>query len=328
MRFAIILLLILFSVSCAKTPAEDVDEAIDLALTYLSDDNCDAAIDILEGVGRDKSNPIYLQVLASAYACRAGFDERDFLATEIAKIDSTAANLMKSLTTLTLSPETAADSAAYLDLREALEVLLYVDSSQPSQVRRGTKYGPRKAGDMGVQALFLSLTQLGKFLHFYGNVNAAGAKGTGAASTDEQGVTPSTCFVEYTEAQALAFLTGGGGSVCNDLSIDDGHPDMLFAPAATLVITKRRMCEGLMLVTNIIDILDNLTLPADSSMGDLSSVATTVDGFKTAVTTANPALGTLINTTSQATCETLVAGATEFDNLQFIYALLFEGGLP
>lgn len=328
MRSALILSFLILFCSCAKKPAEEVDEAIDLALTYLSDGKCASAIDVLEDVGRDVDNAVYLQVLASAYACRAGFDERVFLAVDIPLIDSDSADLMKSLTLLTLSPESEADSDSYTDIKEALNILLDVDANQPSQAAREAKYGPRKAGDMGVYALFLSMTQLGKFLHFYGNVDSTGAKGTGAASTDEQGVTPSNCFVEYTEADALTFLGGGGGSVCNNMAADDGHPDMLFAPAGTLVITKRRMCEGLMLVTNIVDILNNLTLPTDSSMGQLASVTTTVNTAIAAVIAARPALEPLITTTSQDECESLVAAAGEFDNLQLIYAMIFEGGLP
>ena len=327
MRSALILSLLILFYSCAKTPAEEVDAAIDQALTYLSDDKCTSAIDLLEGVGRDLDNPIYLEVLGSAYACRAGYNEIVFLSSEISKIDSSAANLMKSLTTLILSNEKAADSVKYLDLQEGIDVLLYVDSSQPSQVAREAKYGPRKAGDMGVQALLMALTQIGKFIDFYGNVNALGAKGAGLPSVDEQGAIASNCFLEYTEARSLVFLGAGGGGVCNDMATDNGHPDLSFA-APDLATTKKRMCQGLMLVTNIIDILGNITLPASSSYGNLSSVATTVAALKTSITTADPALTTLVDTTSQADCETLIADASEFDNLQFIYALLFEAGLP
>lgn len=327
MRSALILSFLIIFCSCAKKPAEELDEAIDFALAYLSDGKCAQAIDILEDVGRDLNNAIYLQVLASAYACRAGYDERVFLETDIPKIDSDSAALMKSLTTLTLSPETVADSNTYSDLTTAIGILLYVDANSPSQAARETKYGPRKSGDMGVQALFLSMVQLGRFLHFYGNVDAAGTKGAGAASTDEQGATPSNCFVEYTYATAITAL-GTAAGTCNNMAIDDGHPDMLFAPAATLTITKRRMCEGLMLVNNIVDILNNITLPTNSSMGDLTNVTTTVNATKTAIITIDPALQTLLDTTSQADCESLVASPTEFDNLQLIYVLLFEGGLP
>jgi hypothetical protein len=322
LRSAFILSLFFFLLcSCGKKPSEEELEAIDLALDYLSYNECKKAIDILEDVGRNRNNPIYLGVLASAYSCRAEYSDTTFLITELPKIDTSAANLLKSLTQLTWSAEIIADSSQYKDLRESLDIVLNVDANEPSQAAREAKYGPRKAGDLGVQALLLSLTQLGKFLHFYGNVNAIGSKGLGAASVNEQTASPSNCFMNYTDARALAFLGGGGGGVCDG---DEGHPNMSFG-APDLVTTKRRLCEGLMIVTNIIDILNNLTLP--DSIGDLSATAATVNTFKTTVTTADPALATLINTTSQSTCETLVA-AGEFNNLQYIYALLFEAGLP
>lgn len=322
MRTALILSLIFFLLcSCGKKPSEVEAEAIDLAQTYLSFDECEKAIDVLEEAGRNRNNAIYLQVLASAYSCRATYSDTVFLTSEMSKIQTSGTDLMKSLTQLTWSPETVADSTHYKDLRESLNILLNVDDNQPSQVAREAKYGARKAGDMGVQALLLSLTQLGKFLHFYGNVDVDGNKGDGDPSVDEQTATASSCFINYTDARALAFLAGLGGT-CDGTK---GHPNMSFA-APDLTSTKRRLCEGLMIVTNIIDILNNLTLP--DSIGDLTAIAATVTAFKTTITTTDPALETLINTTSQSTCETLVAGSGEFNNLQYIYALLFEDGLP
>ena len=108
---------------------------------------------------------------------------------------------------------------------------------------------------------------------------------------------------------------------------DDGHVDLSFA-VASLTATKKKMCEGLMIVTNIMDILQNITLPASSSYGSITSLPGTVADFKTAIITADPGLSVLVNTTSQAACETLVTSASEFNNLQYIYALLFEAGLP
>jgi hypothetical protein len=83
-----------------------------------------------------------------------------------------------------------------------------------------------------------------------------------------------------------------------------------------------------MLVTNMIDILDNTTFPTGAPFDDLASVATPIDAFKTAVIGVNPALLTLLDTTSQTECESLVSDSTEFNNLQLIYALLFETNLP
>jgi hypothetical protein len=321
----VFILILLFS-SCAKTPTEEALEAVDIAQTYLSQDECQKAIDILEELGRQTDNAIYLQVLASAYACRAGFSEIDFIANDVEDIDSDAADLMKSLSILSLSYESEANSSQYQDILTALNILLTINSNQPSQSERNTTFGPRKAGDMGMQALFLTIVQFGKFLNFYGNVSATGVKGGGAANTDEQGPTASNCFVEYTYASATTYLTGAGGT-CNNMASDDGHPNMSFA-VADLATTKQRMCEGLMLVTNLIDILNNITISDNSSLGALADVVDTVNTIKTTAIAADASLGTLLNTTSQSTCETLVANNSEFDNLQYIYALIFETGLP
>ncbi len=297
-----------------------------MALTYLSSNKCDAAIDVLEGVGRDTSNPDYLQVLASAYACRAKFDTIKFLETQTLLIQGTDATLMKSLTLLALSRETSADSQTYSDVREALNILLNVDSEAPSQVRREGKYGAREAGDMGIQALLLSITQLGKYLHFYGNVNSAGSKGLGAANTDEQGSPASHCFVEYTDSGAIAFLGLGQTGICDNLATDDGHPDLSLA-AGSLTVTKRRMCEGLVLVTNIVDILTNISLPDDPAFAVFSSVTAVAETIKTRVS-ADPTLAAYIDITSQKECEELIANASDFGDFQQVYALIFEKGLP
>ena len=316
--FILIFLLFLFC-SCAKTAPEKVDEAIDLALSYLTNEQCDKAIDVLEDAGRDTENAIYLQVLASAYACRASYNEITFLTTDIPAINSTAVGLMKSLSLLTLSGETATNSAEYVDLRQAFTILTNVDAAQPSYVTRVASYGARKASDMGVQTLFLGLVQLGKFIHYYGNVNATtGVKGGGTQSNN--------CFLEYTDPRAIVAL-GALGATCNDMSTDDGHVDLSFA-AGSLTATKKKMCEGLVLVTNIIDILENITLPASSSYGSITTLPATISTFKTSIIAADATLSTLLNTTSQSTCETLVTAAAEFNNLQYIYALLFEVGLP
>ena len=328
MRLILIFLFILI-VGCAKNSVEEEASAIDQALTLLSDEECDEAIDILEDIGRRTDNAVYLQVLASAYACRASFNEVEFLATDIEAIDTDAADFMKSLSILSLPYESAANSAQFQDLNEALDILLNVDASQPSQTAREAKYGPRKAGDMGIQALFLSIVQLGKFLNFYGNVNATGAKGLGGANTDEQGADQSECFLQYTDATAIAYIDAlPATNACDNFSGgDDGHPNMSFA-VANLEATKTKMCQGLMLLTNIIDILSNITIPQNTATDNLDEIATLASSFKSTITSADPDLAVLLNTTSQSTCETLLDTPAEFANMQLIYAMLFESGLP
>lgn len=328
-RFSILLILIWAS-GCAKTPKQEMEQAIDIAQTYLSEDKCQEAIDVLEDVGRDLDNADYVQVLASSYACRAGFNEIRFLDVDIAQLNTTVAGFLNSLTLFSTSPETQADSNSYLDLRTAINLLLYQEATtSPSQATRNTFFGTRKAGDVGSFALYLSLAQLGKFLHFYGNVNAAGAKGLGAANTDEQGATASTCFVDYeagTSAETYINLGSAPGGICDNTAVDIGHPDLSFA-VGSLTTTKRRMCEGLMLITNTIDILNNIDLSGNTSLGSLSSTIALVNQFESTIVAADPTLQTLMDTTSQSTCESIVAVQADFERLQYIYALLFETGL-
>lgn len=301
---------------------EEIDQAIDQMQTYLTSGNCQKAIDMAEDIGRQNDNPLFIQVHASAYMCRAGFSELTFIDFDIDRIDSTPDGFMASLTTFTSSTDTTADSAKYNDLKEALDILLNLNpSAQPSQAARNVAFGPRKAGDIALQALIVSLGQLGKYLKVYGNVDAVGAKG--------QGSNVNECFVEYTFNLAQLYLDGTtNGGACDDIGVDLGHPGLDFAPAASLAITKRRMCEGLMLVTNILNIVNEVDLSSNESLEELTEIVQTLNDYRDFVTTTSPALGTLLSTTSQTTCESLIADSTQFNNMQFIFALLFEKGLP
>ena len=144
MRSLLILWTLLLLASCAKSPSEETDAAIDVALSYLTHNRCDAAIDVLEDVGRDTDNPIYLQVLASAYACRAGYREVPFLKTDITTIQGSFTTFMKSLSLLPLAAETEADSDDYKDFRTGVGVVLNVDSNQPSQTARAFAWRDRR----------------------------------------------------------------------------------------------------------------------------------------------------------------------------------------
>ena len=314
MRSLLILWFLILFCSCAKKPSEEVAEAIDIALTYLSDNKCEDAIEILEDVDNDSDDAVYLQVLSSAYACKAGYSDISFIEDDIEAIDTDY--LFASLSILSLSTETEVESDDFESMGYAINLLLNVDSAQPSQVNREALFGTRKGGDVGFQLLLMSITQLGKYLHFYGDVGATGAKGGGSGTN--------TCFVEYTYGPANTFVDNAGG-VCDTVVAGDGHPDLSFAD---LTVARRRMCQGLMLITNIMDILENMTLPTNSSVASLSDIASSVATLKSSVTTLDPALSTLIETTSQDECEDLVNNdVNEWNNLQYIFAIVFDGGL-
>lgn len=310
MRNFLILFIILFVTSCAQNPQEKLAESIDRALTYLSTGKCDAAIAVLEDSGSDGKDPVYIQVLSSAYACKSGFDEIEFISDDLSAIDTTSsATIMASLTKMSLSTETAADSSDYVSIRTAINTILN-STTTVGQVARTTQFGTRKAGDLGVQALILNIVNLGKFLHYYGNVDANGVKGGGSGTN--------SCFLNYNDPRAQA-LTGVSTGAC---TVDnDGSADLDQATAAG----KRRICEGTMLLTNTIDILDNLDLSNSSTLSKLEDISTQVNTFKTAATAAG--LGTIINMTSQSDCETYLQTPAQLLDMEYFYALVFETGL-
>lgn len=316
MRSIAFIFIFLLLASCSKKKPQEVTEAIDIALTYLSESKCDEAIDVLEDVGRQTGDAVYLQVLASAYSCSAGYSEISLISTDIPSVTTTSGGLMKSLSILSLSDETETDSDAYVNIRTAMEILMESDgAAQPSHDARVSTYGSRKAGDMSMQVLLLTVAQLGKFLNHYGNVDSAGAKGVGTTNSN-------TCFLDYSYASAQTVITAlPSTNNCN--SNTGGHPDL----DLTTDEGKRRACEGLMLITNLIDILNNLDLSGSSSLSALESIATVANTFKTTAVAADPDLATLLDITSQSLCETTLGTAAEVNNMQYIYALIFESGL-
>jgi len=308
-NFLILFILLVLS-ACAQNPQEKLAEAIDRALTHLSAGDCDAAIDVLQDSESDGSDPVYIQVLSSAYACKSNFDEIVFISDDLSSIDTTSSTtIMKSLTKMTLSSETAADSADYTNIRTAINTILN-STTTIGQAARTTKFGTRKAGDLGVQALILNIVNFGKFLHYYGNVDVNGVKGGGSGTN--------SCFLNYNDPRAQA-LTGASTGAC---TVDnDGSADLDQSTAAG----KRRICEGAMLLTNTIDILDNLDLSNSSTLSKLEDISTQVNNFKTAATAAG--LGTIINMTSQSACETYLQTPAQLLDMEYFYALVFDTGL-
>lgn len=312
MRTYLFFFILILSISCGKNTVQETAEAIDVALTHLSKDECDKAIEVLEEIKDHDDNAVYLQVLASAYACKADYNEISVVADDLSNLDaSTPAAIMASLSTMSISNETAADSNDYVNIRAAIGILLNSTSGSPTHSARVSKFGSRKAGDIGVQALLLNVANLGKFLNFYGNVNATGVKGGGSNTN--------SCFLNYTDARAQGVVGGGVTGACT--TNNDGHPDL----DQTTDAGKRRLCEGLMLVTNVLDILDNLDLSGSEELSVLEDVSNQVSTFKSAAVAAG--LSTLINMTSQSACVTAMGTASELNDMEYLYSLVFETGL-
>lgn len=309
------LLALMVLVSCSASKEQQVVDAIDTALYHLSQSSpdCQKAIDVLEDIDGADDNPRYLQTYASAYACRGGFSELQ-LFDEIGTIDSAA--FLSSLTMLTTSEQTEAESDDFDDLQRAIDIILYSGSrTTPSAAQTKTIFGNRHGTNLNLQALYMIIVQLGRFTRWYGNTDATGVKGSGTAGN--------TCFFDY-EAAPLAIATAhGGGNAC--VAGNTGSPALDYT-GVTTAVAQKRLCQGAMLVNNLLNILENTTLSSNTSLGDISTLYDDIAPYITAAELLDPDMDDFIDTLSQEACETAVA--TDDDVIQLYFASIFEGGLP
>ncbi len=298
----ILIFALLIASSCGNNPEEEAYQAIDQALTLLSGGKCDDAIKLLGDLKDQEENPVFLKTYASAYACKAGFSMIKFVSTDIAAINS--ANLLQSISILSYSDETAVDSANYLAMKNALKIL---GRSDFKQLTRNSNFGKRHGEDMGVQVLVYSIMQFGKYLNWYGDVDTVGIKSAGTNTND--------CYLNYTYAPAQAAI--GAFPVSNACQgIANGHPDL---SGANLI---KRMCEGITLMTNIFDTLNNIDLSGSSSLSSLENIATEINSYRTAANAVG--VGYLLDVTSPAACEALLANAADMNNAELLFALTLE----
>ncbi len=303
--------------ACSQTPEEAATSAIDQALYHLSQPTpeCQKAIDVLEDIDDQDKNPRYLQALASAYACRGGFSELT-LFDEVDTIESDFDEFLGSLAALSTSEQTEAESDEFADLQRAIDILLYAGGkTTPSAAQQKAVFGARQGGNLNLQALYMILVQLGRYARWYGDTNDTGNKGSGSAAN--------TCFFDY-GAGALAVATGhGGGNAC--VAGNSGHVDLDYAGVGTAV-AQRRLCQGAMLINNMVDILDNTTLSSNDSIGEIANLSAMIDPYLATASALDPDMDDFIATLSQEDCEDLVAADDDVAELYF--ASLFEGGLP
>jgi hypothetical protein len=299
---------------CAKNEEQEVIDAVDAALNYLSqkDPDCAEAIKVLESVGRQPTNPRYLQTLASAYACRGGFSEL----TLLSEVDTISADqfFLASLAQLSTSVQTEAEADDFTDLQAAIDILLYAGGrATPSAAEQQAVFGTRHGANLNLQALYMIIVQLGRYARWYANTDGAGVKGAGG------GV--SVCFFDY-DAGPQAVANAHPSNACSGANA--GHPDLDYA-GVTQAVAQRRLCQGAMLLNNLYDILSNTEISSDSSLGDISEVKAAIDPYIT-LASARPDVAALIATLSQAECE--AAAAADDEGIQYYFATLFEGGIP
>lgn len=306
--------------SCAKTDEEEVRSAVNEAKFHLNSMDCSKAQEVLNDVGYQSDNSDYISVYASAQACDAGYKVLDVLfGGNIDNINSSS--LISSLAAFSTSNETTADSTEYTAIKNAITTLLESSGgSQPSTAARNTKFGTAKSGDLSLQALYMIFVQMGKFFALYGDANAAGTKGGGGNNS---------CIFSYTTNDAVDWITNNTPGSCIAATGSEGS-SLLESPETAADI-KRRLCEGIILYNNMMDILSNVTLPGSSELGDVSNIQTNLNNLMTIAEAAETgiyndgpatslnAISTLRAITSQSACE-----AEELDRIEKFYAIFFE----
>lgn len=324
MRFLIIILALTMLFSCGKNADQKTADAVLSANIALSQGNCQDAITVLEENGRVNTNSAYLKTLASAYACRAGYSTLTFFSTDISKT-VTPAPLGGTTTYSTSSAAVASTLQAdqsYQDLRTAINILLYAggisSTTEPTTAERKKHFSDTEVADIDSQLLYMVLVQLGRYAYFYGDSSATGVKGSGPKSN--------TCFTSYLNAHAAiqGVLSTSGGTCTNITTTASGHTQLV--EGITAATRKTRLCEGVVLMNNVYELLPNVIASIFSNPADqvlVNAALTTVAGAKTAMTNTDSNTATVAVTLNQTNCEddSLVLVSA----IEGYFALMFEG---
>ncbi|MBL7666093.1 MAG: hypothetical protein JNM93_13235 [Bacteriovoracaceae bacterium] len=317
LKYLYAFLLLPFFLACTPEGEVLVEQEIEKAKLSLTTKNCASAITILTNLGNQPENPKYLAALASAYACRAGFDERVLFLNDIALLDASSNDtVIGSITLFSTSPETIADSATYTDLQLGINTLLYAGGvTEPSSAARELIFGTKHNNDLNLQALYMLLAQVGKYFYLYGDADGTGLKGGGAGNN---------CLYSYTDPIAQLAIDSVAGDSCD--SSETGHPDLNAAPGDA--DSLRRVCEGYVLLTNLLDVMENTTFPAATDLGDINtSLVGVVNQLKNTPGQycQDPALPAgICDERSQSDCETFYAVPANFDLMQRFFAAVLE----
>jgi hypothetical protein len=311
------IMLLAFSVSCGKNSEQEVKDAILTANNFLSTRQCQPAIDLLEGLGRQNKNAYYLKALSSAYACRAGYSTTTFFGTDISKTASPSP--LGGMTTYTTSQLTTTSpliaDLKFKDLQTAIDILLYAGgisaTTEPTINERANYFSVGQAGDINAQLLFMMLAQAGKLMKVYSDADSSGVKGGGSGGNN--------CFTNYTTTPALvqAYIGTGNTGACT--VTNSSHAQL----AVGVTGRRARLCQGVVLLNTILDVLPGVLATAGG--GDLASIddmTTDISTYKTALIALDPSFGATATVLSQSNCET--DAAITLDTLASYYAVIYE----
>ncbi|MEK6623884.1 MAG: hypothetical protein AABY86_02885, partial [Bdellovibrionota bacterium] len=283
--------------------------------------NCNAAIILLEGVGRDVNDVPYLKTLASAYACKGGFSVLKLFADDLDLISTPAP--MGGATRFSTSDDMDAPSnTSYDNLQIAINILLYAGgiatTLDPTVARREALFSVADAKEINAMLMYLILVQLGRYFYYYGNASDAGVKGAGTGAND--------CFMNYENlaftggfADMTAWLVSGATGACISPATA-GHTDLGTDNAIDVALA----CEGIVLLNNFLAIFPSVIAGvAGDDFDELAVLETALNAGKVLVEANTSGSEAKVNTVlSQSRCESL--NATSDDYIQTYFAFMME----
>ncbi|MEH0860739.1 hypothetical protein [Halobacteriovorax sp. DPLXC-1] len=318
-------LLFLLSVSSCG-----VDDELELQRDYLyvedhlTSGNCDKALSAMLSMKEQSGDATYYKLLASSYACKAGFTVTGFFANEIIKIVA-GAEILSGLSSFTIAQEmTNIDSLDYYYISKAVDTLVYSGgvgpvTKNPSATLRIQTFGSYGAADINSLLMYLLFVKNGMNMAFYGNSDATGAKGAGTVGTN-------VCLYQYADmgdADLDAYVASISGSmgVCDDTA-DEGSAELKNGDGS---IKLDRACGLMTDFNNLIDVLSNLTIGnvSDADLVTLlSDVSTVQDAFTAGPVATFGLSNNLITVKNTDECVTEFTGSEE--QVGFYMASFFE----
>lgn len=309
-RLMAILTFLSLLISCGKTNEEKVQSELNSAEIDLTRGDCDSALSKLVGITNQDDNAKFLKLLASAYACKAGYKTTVFFTDDLPKLD---ANFLLSSFTLfsTSDVMNSPTQEDYLNIQRAVNVLKFAGgfptSTDPTSALRKLRFTSKESAQIHSFLMFLLMVNLGQYSYYYGNTGATGIKGAGTNVND--------CFMKYDAAMITAI--GGSGGSC-DNAADSGHPNL---DPGTVNFTNA--CEGVALINAFIDVIPEVIASASGTdFSELGNFDPNV--IKTAASAALTFAGKgtdILDKTSAVTCKSDI---TDEDTFRYYFAMFFD----
>ena len=335
-------ILVLFGNCSLKKADNPVKSAIKQAHLWLTDKNCDKALESLDAVGFQKDNTEYLQVYASSYACKADYNTVALFENELPNFTFSETGLFSSLAAMEIamameSPE----DPDFVHLQEGIDTLIQARRNDTlSHDERADEFGTSKAENMSIQAFYMVIVAMGRWFQYYGNADEDGRKGRGDGNN--------TCLLDYDDTDIIILAAIPGPSPPPGIpspaartgscdSHDAGHDEL----SGTSDEARSRQCQGIVLFNNFLDIIRGI---AGLFVGEVAEEARrVVDLFDVLVDNCENAdltpldpndepagLGLICTVRDQTSCETDTGITHQIIQRYYVYVFerLFLSGAP